>query len=91
MPTPTSRWLEKDALSGVAYQVINEDDDGLHVARGFSSLSSLAESALDIREIGKPTFIWRLGDHDPSGRSVGAKIEQTLRRMGAAIHFERLG
>jgi hypothetical protein len=56
-----------------------EYDVGLHVARGFSSLTFLAESAEDIKEINKPTFIYHLGDHDPSGRIAGEKIEQTLR------------
>jgi hypothetical protein len=85
-------WLEKDALSGVVNRVTSEYDVGLHVARGFSSLSFLAESAEDIREIDKPTFIYHLGDHDPSGRNAGQKIEETLREMApdADIHFERL-
>jgi hypothetical protein len=85
-------WLEKDALSGVVNWVTSECDVGLHVARGFSSLTFLAESAEDIRETGKPTFIYHLGDHDPSGRNAGEKIEKTLREMApdAKIHFERL-
>jgi hypothetical protein len=85
-------WLEKDALSGVLNQVTAEYDVGLHVARGFSSLSFLAESAEDIEAIDKPTFIYHLGDHDPSGRSAGEKIEQTLRELApsADITFERL-
>jgi hypothetical protein len=84
-------WLEKDALSGVVNQITNIYV-GLHVARGFSSLSFLAESAEDIVEIDKPTFIYHLGDHDPSGRNAGDKIEQTLREMApnADITFERL-
>jgi hypothetical protein len=85
-------WLEKDALSGVVHPVTEEYDIGLHVARGFSSLSFLAESAEDITEKGKPTFIYHLGDHDPSGRNAGEAIERTLRELApdAAIHFERL-
>jgi hypothetical protein len=85
-------WLEKDALSGVVSRVTSEYDVGLHVARGFSSLTFLHESAEDIREIDKPTFIYHLGDHDPSGRKAGEKIEETLREMApnADIHFERL-
>ena len=83
-------WLEKDALSGVVNQVTSEYDIGLHVARGFSSLSFLAESAEDIKTIGKPTFIYHLGDHDPSGRKAGKSIEAGLREMGAEFHFERL-
>jgi hypothetical protein len=85
-------WLEKDALSGVVHPVTNEYDVGLHVARGFSSLSFLAESADHIIAIDRPTIIFQLGDHDPSGRNAGEKIEQTLRELApdAEIHFERL-
>jgi hypothetical protein len=85
-------WLEKDALSGVVHPVTDEFDIGLHVARGFSSLSFLSESADDIAEIGKPAFIYHLGDHDPSGRNAGEAIERTLRELApdAEIHFERL-
>jgi hypothetical protein len=85
-------WLEKDALSGVVNRVTSEYDVGLHVARGFSSLTFLDASAEYIKEINKPTFIYHLGDHDPSGRNAGEKIEQTLREMApnAEIHFERL-
>jgi hypothetical protein len=85
-------WLEKDALSGVVHQVTDEYDVGLHVARGFSSLSFLAESAKDIVEIGKPTYIYLLGDHDASGRAAGEAIARTLREMApdAKIHFARL-
>ena len=86
-------WLEKDALSGVVNQVTSEYDVGLHVARGFSSLTFLAESAEDIETIGKPSFIYHLGDHDPSGRQAGKNIEKDLRELAPniEIHFERLG
>jgi hypothetical protein len=85
-------WLEKDALSGVVHPVTHEYGIGLHVTRGFSSLSFLAESAEYIAEIGKPAFIYHLGDHDPSGRNAGEKIEETLRDLApdAEIYFERL-
>ena len=39
-----------------------------------------------------PTYIYHLGDFDPSGVNAGEKIEQTLRELapGAEIHFERI-
>jgi hypothetical protein len=85
-------WLEKDALSGVVHPVTSEYDIGLHPARGFSSLSFLAESAEAIIAIDKPAVILHLGDHDPSGRNAGEKIEQTLRELApdADIYFHRL-
>jgi hypothetical protein len=85
-------WLEKDALAGVVHPVTNEYDVPLMVARGFSSLSFLSQSAEDIEAAGKPAFIFHLGDHDPSGREAGKHIERTLRELApdADIGFERL-
>jgi hypothetical protein len=39
-----------------------------------------------------PTYIYHLGDFDPSGVNAGEKIEQTLLEMApsADIHFRRL-
>jgi hypothetical protein len=85
-------WLEKDALSGAVYPVTAEFDVPLMVARGYASLSFLASAAEAITRIGRPTYIYHLGDHDPSGVNAGEKIDETLREMAPAaeIHFERL-
>jgi hypothetical protein len=85
-------WLEKDALSGVVYPVTSLYDVPLMVARGYSSLTFLHSSAEYIAELDVPTFIYHLGDFDPSGVNAGEKIEQTLREMtpDAELHFERL-
>jgi hypothetical protein len=62
------------------------------VSRGYASLSFLHSAAEVIKSSNRPTFIYHLGDHDPSGVNAGEKIDQTLREMapGAEIHFERL-
>ncbi|MBB2672759.1 UNVERIFIED_ORG: hypothetical protein GGE44_002314 [Rhizobium esperanzae] len=85
-------WCEKDALSGVILPVTNEYDLGLYVARGFASLSYLHAAAEVIAASSKPTVIYHLGDHDPSGVMAGRKIEETLRDLApeADIRFERL-
>jgi hypothetical protein len=85
-------WIEKDALAGVAYPVTKLYDVGLHVARGFASESFLSSSAEQIMEIGKPTYIYQLGDHDPSGVAAAESIEAGLYRLApdADITFERL-
>jgi hypothetical protein len=85
-------WLEKDALSGVIYPITQLYDVPLMVARGYSSLSFLHSAAEQISYIDKPTYIYHLGDYDPSGVNAGEKIEQTLRELApdADIHFERL-
>ena len=85
-------WIEKDALTGVIYPVTSEYDVPLMPARGYASLSFLYECADDIKNIGKPAYIYHLGDYDPSGVDAANKIEQSLRQFapGEEIHFERL-
>jgi hypothetical protein len=85
-------WLEKDALSGVVYPVTSLYDVPLMVARGYASLSFLHHAAEYINEVGRPTYIYHLGDFDPSGVNAAEKIEETLRQMAPAaeIHFLRL-
>ena len=85
-------WLEKDALAGVLLPITSQFDVPLMVARGYASLSFLHEAAEYISEQPVPTYIYHLGDFDPSGVNAGEKIEQTLREMApdAEIHFERI-
>ena len=85
-------WLEKDALAGVIYPITALYDVPLMVARGYSSLSFLHDAAEYISSLEVPSFIYHLGDYDPSGVNAGEKIEQTLREMApnAEIHFKRI-
>jgi hypothetical protein len=85
-------WLEKDALSGAVYPVTSEFDVPLMVAGGYARLSFLDSAAEHIRALDRPSYIYHLGDHDPSGVNAGEKIDRTLREMAPAaeIHFERL-
>jgi hypothetical protein len=85
-------WLEKDALAGVVYPVTDMFDVPLMVARGYASLSFLQGAAEYINGLEVPTYIYHLGDFDPSGVNAGEKIEETLRELApdAEIHFERI-
>jgi len=85
-------WLEKDALAGVILPVTSMYDVPLMVARGYASLSFLYSAAEAIGELVVPTYIYHLGDFDPSGVNAGEKIEETLREMApdAEIFFERI-
>jgi hypothetical protein len=85
-------WLEKDALAGVVYPITSMYDVPLMVARGYASLSFLYNAAEYINELDVPTFIYHLGDFDPSGVNAGEKIEETLCEMApdADIAFERI-
>ena len=85
-------WLEKDALAGVVDPITRAFDVPLMVARGYASLSFLHSAAEYIEAIDKPTFIYHLGDFDPSGVNAAEKIESTLREMAPYddITFERI-
>lgn len=85
-------WLEKDALSGVIYDVTAAWDVPLMPTRGYPSLSFLYSAAYNIRQIDKPTFIYYLGDHDPSGVNIPEVVERNLRELAPEcdITFERL-
>jgi hypothetical protein len=85
-------WLEKDALAGVVDPITDMYDVPLMVARGYASLSFLHSAAEYINDLEVPTYIYHLGDHDPSGVNAGEKIEETLCELAsdAEIYFERL-
>lgn len=74
-------WLEKDALSGVLYEVTREYDAPLMVTRGYPSLSYLRSAAESIVLTGKPTTIYYFGDFDPSGADISRNIEERLRQF----------
>jgi hypothetical protein len=85
-------WLEKDALSGVVLPVTSEYDVPLMITRGYASLSFLHTAAEYINDLAVPSYIYHLGDFDPSGVNAGEKIEETLCEMApsAEIYFERI-
>jgi hypothetical protein len=85
-------WTEKDAIAGVLSEVTRMWDVPLMVSRGFSSVTFLYSAAENIEEIGKPTYIYYFGDHDPSGVRIDPKIEKGLREFApeADIHFQRV-
>jgi hypothetical protein len=85
-------WLEKDALAGVVYDVTDEYDVPLMVARGYASLSFLHDAAEVMEDEDRPCYIYHFGDFDPSGVNAAKKIEETLRKFApsAEIIFRRI-
>jgi hypothetical protein len=86
---------EKDAISGVVYPVTARWDVELGIVRGYSSETftySIAESVLANDQSYKTTFIYQLGDHDPSGVDAWRSFQQRVRDFapGADVEFERL-
>ena len=77
-------WIEKGALAGVIDRVTDEYDVPLMVSRGMASLTFLYGTAQQIQKAhvhGKRSFIYQLGDHDPSGELIPRNIEQRLTEM----------
>jgi hypothetical protein len=85
-------WLEKDALSAVVYDVTDEYDVPLMVARGYASVTFLHQAASDIEVDGRPAYLYHLSDYDPSGVDAANKVELSLRAFAptAQIQFTRL-
>jgi hypothetical protein len=85
-------WLEKDALSGVLYEVTSQWDVPLMVTRGFASISFLHGAANVILREDKPTYLYYFGDHDPSGVDIPRQVERRLREFApsADITIERV-
>ncbi len=86
---------EKDAISGVVYPVTAEFDVELCITRGYSSETfthSIAQSVQSNHLRGKTTFVYQLGDHDPSGidawRSFGERVREFAPH--AEVEFERI-
>jgi hypothetical protein len=86
-------WTEKDAIRGVISPVTVEYDVPLMISRGFSSETFLYETAEDINDEGKPSVIYQLGDHDPSGVAAWDDIQRKLRDFvndDIDVKFERI-
>jgi hypothetical protein len=85
-------WCEKEALAGVIIEETDPYDVPLMVSHAFSSDTYLQAAAAAIENKGKTTFIYQLGDHDPSGIWIAKQIEKGLRHHApnAEIYFERV-
>lgn len=74
--------VEKDALSGVLSPVCTKYDVPLLAAKGYPSVSTLREFAVDdilpTIENGQEAVILHLGDHDPSGLDMTRDIEDRV-------------
>jgi hypothetical protein len=69
-PVEVHLYSEKDAISGVVLPVTHRWDVPLGIVRGYSSESfawSVARAIIEAAARGKDTYVYQLGDHDPSG------------------------
>jgi hypothetical protein len=86
---------EKDAITGVIHPVTAEWDVELCIVRGYSSESfthSIAETVIENDRRGKTTFVYQLGDHDPSGVDSWRDFRDKVVGFAphVAVEFERL-
>ena len=86
---------EKDAISGVVYPVTAEYDVELCITRGYSSETfthSIAQTVRNNSRRGKTTFVYQLGDHDPSGVDAWRSFEERVRTFVnvEAVFFEHI-
>jgi hypothetical protein len=80
-------WLEKAALAGVFYSVTKELDVALMVGIGFSSKGFLHDAAKDMESLGKKSYVYVFGDHDPSGHRIGENVENKLHLYAPRLDF----
>jgi hypothetical protein len=74
-------WLEKDALSGIFEDELEEYGVTLNVGRGFDGWSSIREAALRYGE-SKPATVLYFGDFDPSGEKMTTSLLNRLLWFG---------
>lgn len=79
---------EKDAISGVVHPVTDRYQVELGIVRGYSSETfthSIAQTVLRNAGRGQGTFIYQLGDHDPSGVDAWRSFRERV--TGFVGHF----
>ncbi|MCY4609966.1 MAG: hypothetical protein OXD40_15450 [bacterium] len=84
-PKRVEIWCEKATLQGVIDSVTLEWDVPLYPTRGYPSLSFLHSCAEEMDAEGKPTCIYYIGDHDPSGHDIRRNVEARLREFAPDV------
>ena len=85
-------WTEKDALSSIIVPITRKYQVPMVVNRGFSSASSMYESAQRFLEHSdKKIILLYLGDHDPSGLDMDRDIQARLNEFGVSVEVIRIG
>lgn len=79
-------WLEKDALSGIFEDVLEEYGVTLNVGRGYDGWSSIHNAARRYQKYqqrGMAVYVSYWGDFDPSGEDMVRSLEERLTSLGA--------
>lgn len=84
-------WVEKDALSGIMWDVTSDYDVPLLSSKGMPSLTFLHSTAEQMKweqeSRGRPSYIYQFGDHDPTGALIPRTIETRLREFCPEVEF----
>jgi len=86
---------EKDAISGVISPITYQWDVELAITRGYSSETfthSIAQTIIDNTAYRKTTYVYQLGDHDPSGVDAWRDFQAKVLTFApdADVVFQRL-
>ena len=73
-------WLEKDALSGIFEDVLDEYGVTLNVGRGYDGWDSIHNAAIRFNQKTNVTVLY-FGDFDPSGIDIVRSLEERLASM----------
>lgn len=81
-------WSEKDALSGILYQITEFYHIRLMINKGYSSCTAMYDAAQRFK--GKKGLILYLGDHDPSGEDMVRDIKNRLEELGVDVEVRKI-
>jgi hypothetical protein len=82
-------WCEKEALSGIIWDVASDYDVPVVVSRGLPSLTQVYGSFVNVRnahEPGKLSYLYQFGDHDPTGCLIPRTIKSRLKEFCQKYH-----
>ena len=85
-------WTEKEALSGIIWDVASDYDVPVVVSKGMPSLRQVYTSFTNIRRAsaaGKVSYLYQFGDHDPTGclipKTIEARLEEFCDKYGCRV------
>ena len=89
-PVRVEVWTEKHALAGIIEPICDEYGVPFVAVRGTVSMSLTYESAMAMKRSGKPSKIFYVGDHDPTGREIDEVIQRHLSEHESDHEFKRI-
>lgn len=78
-------WVEKEALSGIVWEVASDYDVPVLASKGMPSITFVHSTAEYINAEwtyrNRSSYIYQFGDHDPTGAIIPVAIERRLREF----------